>query len=576
MSDNNQKFKICLTMAGAVSAGAFTAGVMDYLLETLELWEKAKEKNRALTPAHGDYDFSLPMHEVEIDVISGASAGGIVGSLALLHAVDPHHQPLNRENPLGRNNRFYQTWVTMADDEKSDTLQKLLDTTDLKKLKKGEKPKALLNATPIDDLANTALKLGETQAYPNYISKGLDLIMTTTNLRGINFKIDFGGNAHSGATITNHGGFFRYKLANKYYKPGIPRGSDLYYVLDLNRQQDMQALKEATLSTAAFPIGLPSREVSISQEYINRYPKYLFGTSTGIEPIRTNNPIYTFNSIDGGIINNEPFAIALKVLREKAPLSWLKEQYAVIMIDPFANKDQEQEDENPVADVITVAKGMFKALRNQVMFNRDGILDALSASNSSRFLIEPVRKSFQFDELLRIKNDLATAPLFGFAGFIDQSFRQHDYELGRQNCQSFLRYYFVLSEAELIKKLGAMPHEMAMDRFFVHTHADKNGRHFPIVPDIRVLNARLNRFDADNYGADAALDYPDYPSISTAEFNKKYKKAIRKRMEMLSNILVSNFWFSLANKLFIRNRLSKEIEREILDELRYAGLIKDD
>lgn len=46
--ENQPKFKICLTMAGAVSAGAFTAGVLDYLLETLDVWEKAKQKNREI------------------------------------------------------------------------------------------------------------------------------------------------------------------------------------------------------------------------------------------------------------------------------------------------------------------------------------------------------------------------------------------------------------------------------------------------------------------------------------------------------------------------------------------------
>ena len=88
------KFKICLTMAGAVSAGAFTGGVMDYLLETLELWEQAKIRNRSLGMDHPEYDFSIPMHDVEIDVISGSSAGGISGALTLLNVVDEtkeHH-----------------------------------------------------------------------------------------------------------------------------------------------------------------------------------------------------------------------------------------------------------------------------------------------------------------------------------------------------------------------------------------------------------------------------------------------------------------------------------------------------
>ncbi len=32
-----------ICMAGAISAGAYTAGVIDYLLESLENWEKAKK-----------------------------------------------------------------------------------------------------------------------------------------------------------------------------------------------------------------------------------------------------------------------------------------------------------------------------------------------------------------------------------------------------------------------------------------------------------------------------------------------------------------------------------------------------
>jgi hypothetical protein len=36
-------FHLGLTMAGAVSAGCYTAGVMDYLFEALDLWERAKK-----------------------------------------------------------------------------------------------------------------------------------------------------------------------------------------------------------------------------------------------------------------------------------------------------------------------------------------------------------------------------------------------------------------------------------------------------------------------------------------------------------------------------------------------------
>lgn len=572
----DQEFKICLTMAGAVSAGAFTAGVMDYLLETLDLWEKAKQRNKQLGKEHPDYDLSIPMHDVKIDVISGSSAGGITGSLTLLNLIDQEYKPVNKDNILGKNNRFYQSWVDMGDDEKSNTFEKMLDVEDLKNLKKGEKPKALLNSQPIDIIADNALQVKHIKGYPPYISDSLDLILTTTNLRGINFKIDFGGNDKNGPVITSHAGFFRYKLSNDQFESGIPKGEDLYYVLDLNRSRDMQYLKDATLSTAAFPIGLKSREVAISQEYIDRYPKYLFGKREGIHPLIKENTVYKFNSIDGGLINNEPFGIALKVLREKNPAELMKDRYAVIMIDPFPNKDNEVEKENPTADIISVAKGMFKALRNQVMFNQDGILDAVELKDRTKFLIEPVRKVMTHGEMVRAENDLAAAPFSGFAGFMDKPFRHHDYYLGRQNCQTFLRYYFGIPEVNIEGKLGDFPTVEGFERFYYNeSRHDKNSNKlFPIIPDMRVLKAHTNEVDTENYGSDAKLNYPEYPSISEKTFRNKYKKAIRKRIELVTNTLISNFWFSIANKLFIRNKISNELENLIVEDLKDAGLMK--
>ncbi|AWG25979.1 hypothetical protein FK004_12480 [Flavobacterium kingsejongi] len=569
--ETNSKFKICITMAGAVSAGAFTGGVMDYILETLELWEQAKQKNRSLGTDHPSYDFTVPMHDVELDVISGASAGGITGSLTLLNVIDETYRPVNKDNPLGQNNRFYQSWVVMGDDAESDTFEKLLAADDLKK---GEQPESLLNSKPIDSIADKALVIAKVRAYPPYISNSLDLILTTTNLRGINFKIDFGGNDQSGSVITSHAGFFRYKLANEHYKTGIPDGEELYYVLDLSDTKEMNYLKDATLSTAAFPIGLKSREVAISQKYVERYPKYLFGKRQGIYPLLRENSVYKFNSIDGGLINNEPFAIALKVLKEKNPVAVAQDRYAVVMIDPFPNQDNDVEPNNPKRDIISIAKGMFKALRNQVMFNQDGILDALEVSDRTKFLVEPVRKIMVQGSWARAKSDLASAPFSGFTGFIDQSFRKHDYHLGRLNGQSFLRYYFGVTETDLEARLGTVPDARAFERFYIHEskHDTTTVKVFPIIPDMRLLKARTNESDSVTYGTDATLQYPEYPKIVRADFEKKYKSQIKKRIELVANALVGNFWFSLANRLFLRKRIYDGVNDMILKELEEAGL----
>ncbi len=570
----NKKFKICIAMAGAVSAGAYTAGAMDYLLETLNIWEKAKQKNRALGESHSEYDPSIPMHDIEIDVISGASAGGITGSLTLLNLVDQNFEHVNKDNLFGRNNRFYQSWVEMADDIQYNTFEKMLATDDLKAK---SKPESLLNSTAIDSIAEKTLHIKEVQHYPPYISNSLDLVLTTTNLRGINFKIDFGGSNKGGALITSHAGFFRYRLANENFVTGVPDDiNSLYYVLDLANPSDMGYLKDATLSTAAFPIGLKSREVAISGKYVERYPKYLFGQRKGITPLLAEDSIYKFNSIDGGLINNEPFGIALKIIKEKNKNQVKNDQYAVIMIDPFPNQDNSIEIINPERDIISIAKGMFKALRNQVMFNQDGLFDALELSDRTKFLIAPVRRELKNNIWKRATNDLASSPLSGFGGFLDKSFRHHDYHLGRQNCQTFLRYYFAIADGKIQDRLGEYPKEAAKKRFFFNEIKGDaiSPELFPIIPDLRVLNNKGDLANTEDYGDDAKLPYPSYPQLSSDWFVDKYKQPAKKRVEIIINRFFNNFWISLLSKFFIRRKVYDVLEESVLEELKKAELLR--
>ncbi|MFN4091104.1 MAG: hypothetical protein ACK4QW_18945, partial [Alphaproteobacteria bacterium] len=71
--DRTDEFHIGLCMAGAISAGAYTAGVVDFLVQALDEWEKARRE----TPD------AVPLHRVVVPVVTGASAGGITGALAL-------------------------------------------------------------------------------------------------------------------------------------------------------------------------------------------------------------------------------------------------------------------------------------------------------------------------------------------------------------------------------------------------------------------------------------------------------------------------------------------------------------
>lgn len=81
-TSNRPVFELGLVQAGAISAGAYTAGVIDFLIEAMDAWEKRKD--------HPD----VPHHDVKLKVISGASAGGMTAAItaaALQSEFKPAH-----------------------------------------------------------------------------------------------------------------------------------------------------------------------------------------------------------------------------------------------------------------------------------------------------------------------------------------------------------------------------------------------------------------------------------------------------------------------------------------------------
>jgi predicted acylesterase/phospholipase RssA len=69
---SDDTFEIGFALAGAISAGAYTAGILDFFFQALNEWEKAR--NAAGTPGH----------RVSLQVITGASAGAITGALGVV------------------------------------------------------------------------------------------------------------------------------------------------------------------------------------------------------------------------------------------------------------------------------------------------------------------------------------------------------------------------------------------------------------------------------------------------------------------------------------------------------------
>lgn len=139
MSQENQNtFHIGITMAGAVSAGAYTAGFIDYLIEILELWEKQKKiilKKIELNEPLNEYEKKIPLHNVCIDALGGASAGGMVGMITAL-SLFSEMKPVTKPSDSKTGNILYDSWVLLDDDvdeeikEKVSTFEKMLNTDD--------------------------------------------------------------------------------------------------------------------------------------------------------------------------------------------------------------------------------------------------------------------------------------------------------------------------------------------------------------------------------------------------------------------------------------------------------------
>ncbi len=130
MTQKKEPFEIGLVMAGAVSAGAYTAGVVDYLLDVLDTWQEAKEKNLP----------GVPMHDVVIKVITGASAGGMTAAILAMEL------QMRKRRPAGQRSLLHQAWVQEID------IKRLLETNDLKK--RSAPVKSILDSSVIDDIAD--------------------------------------------------------------------------------------------------------------------------------------------------------------------------------------------------------------------------------------------------------------------------------------------------------------------------------------------------------------------------------------------------------------------------------------
>lgn len=598
-------FHLGLTMAGAVSGGAYTAGVMDYLFETLDIWQKAKE---GIDIGLSQEDKKLvPTHSVIIDAMGGTSAGGMVTILSALYGLKNKIEPV--KEPKGKSltetgNILYDIWVNMLDEEKKNTLQKALDIHDLS----SSAVYSLLNSEFIDQLADTAFQEIDTIAIPPYLSENMEMLITHTMNRGIPLSVSFPNNTHGVASLKNPPNSTTYEhFMVSHFR--LNDDSSHYLKLDPANPTFTKKLREAAKATGAFPIGLRFREFTnehFSFPYLNSALKRIitgrhnqpnpdFGTNSPTDWHKKTKAIlqnYKTTSVDGGAINNEPYGEILEILKsdDNDQFIWLKDpngpaedqhdyqKSGVVMIDPFPDLIEDDPEYEQMTDLIKLAPKIIKTLWNQSKVKRKEMREQYD-NKAYRGTIFPVKHKLDAkgNSIGKYKYPLASGALEAFGGFLHRSFREHDYFMGRNNARNFMRAYLSMPY-DPIKNVVHPIHRDWTDKMIERFKIEMDGKQYlPIIPDLNILLDKLT-----NSGAEwNQYTVPYFPKLTMAQIKKDYYSDLNRRINRFIVILRTklNRWLNIGTRLInwlfrIHKRLTDKTLEIIEKDLEKQGFLE--
>ncbi|KGO86177.1 hypothetical protein Q765_12755 [Flavobacterium rivuli WB 3.3-2 = DSM 21788] len=576
---SKKPFRIGLCMAGAVSAGAYTAGVMDYLLEALAEWDKRRGEP------------GVPNHSVTIPIMGGASAGGMTALLAastLNNTITPVPLPepakLLDEHP---ENKLYHSWVDLID---GDMFPHMLETSDIKP----GKIISALNSDFIDKIANKMMRSDVTKwvPTPSYFEAPVKIFSTLTNLEGFYYYADLNSAQRNEVRkekyyMSVHNDYACFEVMD-----GVkPETGGPWIPLDFRSGKYVATAKDAAMATGAFPAGLKPRILVREKKYVEQIPwlDYVFKNT----PL-TDDLVTTLN-VDGGVINNEPFEKVRDLLndiylkeygagfisedaKEKA-LADINCDYntfenTVLMIDPFPSVQADPFVMD--SDIMTVLPNTLSAMLSQMRAKPKEYKDAMVLNDGSRFIISPSRiiKNLKGeDEEVFGEKAIACGNLSGFGGFLNKEFRIHDYYLGRYNCEIFLRDYFTVPESALynneIFKEGYKNADWA--KFASGVTKPEEQKEYQIIPIFTPRPApRTLKMPVFSSGE-------NWPRIKPEDIDR-FKTPLKKRVEKLILNVADLPWYQDlllmgGAKLWLNKKLTNKTLSLIKDSLYEWSLI---
>lgn len=500
-------YKIGLCLAGAATGGCYSAGVMDFLFEALTEWEKAKANN----------DKSVPQWNVDIAELAGTSAGGIASTLAV-GSLNINFESLSNSYKLGdeppKHNPMF---ATLVKELNCDTL---LSTEDLDETNEGGQRvfSSALNGNFMSDTAKKVLAdHGKLSELPKF-ADDLTLCLTATNMRGTPYSAnDFntGPNEQEKFYMRQHADWTRFYIKDG--KNKVPRVlEDTLYELDIKSDrttEDWQRAIDCVKATAAFPVGFPTVKIQTPRKFyedrLTDSPEW-YKDATRVDPgkndpkVDDDKDLVYYAAYDGGCVNNEPFGLMEEHMRKRYETDMVEDEQAawgsVILISPFPGQQVDPKVTEDKMAVLPALTSLVGAIRAQAMFKPHEIEGAVSESAMKRFMVRPARdvqKSERFP--------LATETMGSFGGIIDEKLRLHDYQLGRANCQEFLKNGFTITRKNALKN----------EIFMKHLSEDGSD----VVPIIPLVGS-----------AKDVCPVPEWPSFTARE-----RAAVTKRVSGLAN-----------------------------------------
>jgi predicted acylesterase/phospholipase RssA len=463
--------KLAIVISGAVSLGSYEAGV------TYEVLEAIAQHNTNCTD---------PEKRIEIDVITGASAGGITATVlakALLC-----HGPTLRDpyrNPL------YKAWVEKVKMVRSGPA----DPDDgLLEVKKDLHAYSLLNNQALDRIANEILPdnflecsrdcpVGGVHPAASTDTNGVSEIVVGLALGNLNgFPLSITLNRESEGNSTDLFVYSQYKdnfvfrisrpskepvsdlnleeLAS--YTTGNPATKTWKPRKGLLSRVTWSQLREITLSSGAFPFAFAVRKIVRHSDQADQPddPKAIYASRDSTRKAKAfpdhSDPfdgkyVYT----DGGVFENEPIGLAFSLIEslskdKDAGINDPNRYFLFIApgarkasSDPFRSHRKVDSKTNPNNDPdhILVAKALASAIMGQSRFQ-----EWITEGNQAKVLA------------ITSEDGILLGDVFSaFGGFLDEKFRAYDYNIGREAAQKKLKVLTQQKDSPILPYMDKAP-----------------------------------------------------------------------------------------------------------------------